>query len=155
MICYDNKNINFENVNLTIDKFYSDCSDDLFDENANKLMYDWESYGFIKKDLSSGDILSVKEIHNVGNNKINVLLNCGLAIQSNLKKEKKFFEFNDINFENLEELNEWIESEECKEWLNENQIKFKVDINHSNVSGSMFDAYLDDVRSEFLDQLKI
>ena len=154
MVNYESKEMNSDNINLVIDNFYSDCSDNLFDESANKLMYDWENYGFVKKDLSTGDVLNVKEIHNIGNNKINVLLDCGLSIQSNLKKEKKFFEFSDINFNDLDELNMWIESEECQNWLNNNQIKFKVEVNNSIISGSIFEAYLDDLRIEFIDQLK-
>jgi len=120
MTNYEIAQVKFNNVYDVIDSFNSDDVDSLFDERTNKLMNDWENFGFIKKDLSTGDILNVREIHNAESNKINVLLDCGLAISSNLKKEREFFELNEIEFENLSDLSSWIESEECKEWLKDN-----------------------------------
>ena len=155
MVEYDNIGVSLDETWRIIDSFKDEDFDSRFSKETNDLMYNWEAKtGTVKKDLFTGDVLKVVNLDPIDKDKISVLLDCGMNMIVSLKKEKKFFDLNELGFENSEDLMSWLDSDDCKNWLNENDIKFKVEVTNFNVSGSLLEAFLDDIRLEFIDQLK-
>lgn len=136
---------------LTVEDICS--SDFIFDEpNA---MDNWEKYGFIKKDILDGDIFKIIKLNSVKEHKFNILLENGLCFDCNLKKEKRYFEIIDENFKNYENLKDWINSEFAYEFFKNNDIYVKIEVDKFHSEPSIYEAYLDNKKDEFLRETKI
>lgn len=116
------------------------------------VMDEWYNYGFVKKDVFNGDLFKVNNITECKDGRFNVIGENGVTVPCILKKEKRFFNLNDIVFSDYEQLELWINSDEGKKWFTENDVYVSVSVDTTNILGSLSDAYFDGKRFDFINQ---
>lgn len=121
------------------------------DESA---MDTWEDYGFIKKDIFNGDLLKVTELISSNDKTFQLLCANGDTIECIIKKERKFFDINNIRFQKVEGLIDWLKTDDAKEWFLTNTIYAFMYVDKFNVMPSLIDAHYDSKKEEFLQEIK-
>lgn len=120
--------------------------------------YDFESYmdnnDFINKDVCDGDIIKVSNITKCNDGIFSLVCENGIEIPCHLKKERKFFERYNIIFNSTDEMSDWLNSDECKEWFKTNEIFISIEQTPYKINGSLINAYNQEVRKELFQQIK-
>jgi ribosomal protein S1 len=123
-----------------------------FDEpNA---MDNWSNYGFIKKDVSDGDIIKISKLNAINDDKFSLLLENGLSMECNIKKERKFFEINQLPGRTVDDYKEWLNTDDAKQWFEDNDISVKLTVDNFRVEPSLLDAFVENKRYEFIKETK-
>jgi len=118
-------------------------------------MDNWDKYGFVCKDVSGGEIFKVKGLGTVGDNSFSLQCIGGINLICNTKKEKKFFEIHEHDFEDLKDFVGWLKSEEAEQWFTANEIYVQcVSALNGTAMGSLLEAHVDYQKEEFFKEIK-
>ena len=116
-------------------------------------MDNWMNYGFIKKDVSDGDVLKVIGIGNVDGTYFDVMCDNGVTFSVNIKKEKLFFEMRGVEFGTTKELYDWLKTA-GNAWFKTNDSTLFVEIEEGITNVSLLHSFLNDKKKEFLLQAR-
>lgn len=125
-----------------------------FDFGFSEEMSNWDKYGFVKKDVSDGELKKVVSINNCQNGNFDVICDDGVIVPCVLKKEKKFFSLNGIQYDELSGLETWLTAKENANWFNDENIHVAITVDGFNVYGSLSQAYLESKRYEFIGEIR-
>jgi len=119
-------------------------------------MDNYLKWGFIKKDIVGEEQLQVLELVsvNIQKGEFNVLCENLLEIPLSYKKEKKFFELNDLFFSTTEEALIWLNSENGRSWFKTGDFKLIATEENGVIKGSLFKNFILNKRIEFFNQVK-
>ncbi len=120
----------------------------------SEAMNNWDIYGFSSKDVSTGDMVKILNITVHGDSALLHLEN-SLNITISLKKEKKFFEKLNIGIKTYEQLIEWFNNTDIKQYLLENEMHVYINVINQNITGSLIQAYIFNRRIEFFKEIKL
>lgn len=131
------------------DNYLSDCENIDIDGMSN-----WESYGFVKKDILNGDTFKINSIVKSDNKTFSLLCDGGNIFECMIKKEKRFFELNGIDFKDCDDLVIWLKTEDANGWFGSNDLNLMVSVDGYRNIPSLLGAHYENKREELLRQVK-
>lgn len=139
-----------------VDQILKLFKDNEYEFETPNPMDEWMQYGLIRKDIKDGEVLKIIQFRNADRKKelFYVLCENYLEIPLSIKKERKFFELNNIKFNSLDDYLDFLESESVKDWFKENQISLVVSNNNGMIMGSLIKSYVLNKQVEFFNQIK-
>jgi small subunit ribosomal protein S1 len=119
-------------------------------------MDDYLKWGFIKKDIVDEEQLQILELIsvNIQKGEFNVLCENLLEIPLLYKKEKKFFELNNLFFSTTEEALKWLDSENGRSWFKTGNFKLIATEENEVIKGSLFKNFILNKQTELFNQIK-
>jgi small subunit ribosomal protein S1 len=119
-------------------------------------MDDYLKWGFVKKDIVGEEQLQILELIsvNIQKGEFNVLCENLLEISLLYKKEKKFFELNNLFFSTAEEALKWLDSENGRSWFKTGNFKLIVTEENEVIKGSLFKNFILNKQTELFNQIK-
>lgn len=141
--------LKYENLEQILDSFR--FGDYKFEDN--NAMNNWDSYGIVRKDIMNGERLLVNDLLNVTNDSFELLCDNSIIMPCNIKKEKYFFNVLGIEYD-LDDLKQWLQTDEAKDWFRSRNIFLNAIVENKNIRGSLVDALADSKKQEFFSEIK-
>lgn len=105
------------------------------------------------KDVVEGEILRAVDLRIGRDEKVEIYTEAGLTLYLDMRKDKKYFEAIGFNETDLTKLKDLSESGWFKSLFEERQELIKIEGNIKEMKGSIYEAYLNKTKDEFVSQI--